>query len=74
MDSDDSEDEKNPEEFVYTDPSTLLLLPTVKHPQKTPKSQMKILRKRLQGQCTGKRLSQRKSSLLLAVSTSSHLA
>ena len=35
---DDSDDEKEPAEFVYTDSSSLLLLPAVKHAKKTLKN------------------------------------
>ena len=37
-DLDDSDDEQEPAEFVYTDPNTSLLLPAVKHPRKAPKT------------------------------------
>ena len=51
-DLDDSDDEQEPAEFVYTDPNTSLLLPAVKHPRKASKTsgpEMKTLRKRPQG-------------------------
>ena len=46
--SEDSDDKKEPAEFVYTDQSTLLLLTAVKHRQKTPKKkkQLKNLKKK----------------------------
>ena len=40
--SEDSDDKKEPAEFVYTDQSTLLLLTAVKHRQKTPKKKKTV--------------------------------
>ena len=85
MDSDDSDDEKEPavkhsqkvpktQGFVDIDPSTSLLLSAVKSPQKTPKTRDEDHQIRLKGQCTKNRPYQQKNLLLLAVLTSSHLA